>query len=145
MTQQLSVHWETGDRLEPITLPPVTRLELIKYAGASGDYNPIHTIDEAAEKAGLPGVIAHGMLTMAKISRLFSTQLESGFVQNFYTRFVGMVFIGDVITLGGKVIGKEKRNQDTVYRFEVFARNQKGKDVAVGELTFFTLGDLTRA
>lgn len=50
-----------GDRLESITLLPVSRLDLIKYAGASGDFNPIHTIDEAAEKAGLPGMIAHGM------------------------------------------------------------------------------------
>ena len=50
--------WNVGDELERRTLPPVTRLQLIKYAGASGDYNPIHTVDEAAEEAGLDGVIA---------------------------------------------------------------------------------------
>jgi len=46
-----------GDRLE-VTLNPVTRLDLIKYAGASGDFNPIHTIDAEAKNAGLPGIIA---------------------------------------------------------------------------------------
>jgi acyl dehydratase len=136
MTRQLPVQWEIGETLEPITFPPVTRLELIRYAGASGDFNPIHTIDEAAEKAGLPGVIAHGMLTMAKLSRWFSPYLEYGFVQNFYTRFTGMVFVDDVITIGGKVVGKEERGSAIAYKFDVFARNQKEKNVAMGKLTF---------
>ncbi|MDR6225687.1 MaoC/PaaZ C-terminal domain-containing protein [Desmospora profundinema] len=134
MTEPLSVHWETGDRLKSITLPPVTRMELIQYAGVSGDFNPIHTIDEEAEKAGLPGVIAHGMLTMAKISRYFSRYLENGWLQHFHTRFDGMVFVGDVLTIDGSVVGKEERDTETVYRFEVFVRNQKGKRVASGEL-----------
>jgi acyl dehydratase len=47
--------WEIGDELESRTLPPVTRSQLEKYAEASGDHNPIHTTDEAAEEAGLPG------------------------------------------------------------------------------------------
>ncbi|MDQ0340810.1 acyl dehydratase [Caldalkalibacillus uzonensis] len=67
----MAVRWNIGQELDPLTIPPVSRLELIKYAGASGDYNPIHTIDEEAAKAGLSGVIAHGMLTMAKMARLF--------------------------------------------------------------------------
>lgn len=61
-----------GDSLESMELPPVSRLDLIKYAGASGDFNPIHTIDEAAEKAGLPGIIAHGMWTMGNLGKLFT-------------------------------------------------------------------------
>lgn len=61
---------QVGSELENITLSPVTRLDLIKYAGASGDFNPIHTIDEEAEKAGLPGIIAHGMWTMGNLAKL---------------------------------------------------------------------------
>ncbi len=71
MTTKAPISWNAGEELPSITLPPVTRLDLIKYAGASGDYNPIHTIDEEAARAGLPGVIAHGMLTMAVMGRLF--------------------------------------------------------------------------
>ena len=70
--------WKVGDELKVQTLPPITRLQLIKYAGASGDFNPIHTIDAAAEEAGLPGIIAHGMLTLATMGLLFSPYLEDG-------------------------------------------------------------------
>ncbi len=57
--------WKLGDELEERTTPPIGRDQLRKYAEASGDPNPIHLSDEAAEAAGLPGVIAHGMLTVA--------------------------------------------------------------------------------
>lgn len=70
---------EQGQSLEEVTLEPVTRLDLIKYAGASGDFNPIHTIDEEAAKAGLPGIIAHGMWTMGKQAKLFTPYCEEGF------------------------------------------------------------------
>lgn len=137
MINQSSLQWEVGEELATHTLEPATRLQLIKYAGASGDFNPIHTIDEAAAKAGLPGVIAHGMLTMAAMGRLFSPYLEVGFIKEFHTRFAGMVFVGDTITIGGKVAGKEETEEGTVYLFDVFARNQKQSDVALGKVSFF--------
>jgi acyl dehydratase len=56
------------DTLEPQTFR-VTRADLVRYAGASGDFNPIHWSDRFATKVGLPGVIAHGMFTMALVGR----------------------------------------------------------------------------
>jgi len=53
-----------GDEIPSLAKPPVTEVQLVKYAGASGDFNPIHIAHHYAEKAGLGGVIAHGMLTM---------------------------------------------------------------------------------
>ena len=58
-----------GDEL-PALVVAVTRAQLVRYAGASGDFNPIHWNDSAAASVGLPGVIAHGMLTMALAGRL---------------------------------------------------------------------------
>ncbi|WP_188941845.1 MaoC family dehydratase [Nakamurella endophytica] len=58
-----------GDELPPLTVA-VTRDRLVRYAGASGDFNPIHWNDRVASAVGLPGVIAHGMLTMALAGRL---------------------------------------------------------------------------
>jgi acyl dehydratase len=55
---------EQGEQLTPYTFR-VTRADLVRYAGASGDFNPIHWSDRVATKVGLPGVIAHGMYTMA--------------------------------------------------------------------------------
>ena len=70
MSPDLSV----GDTIGPLTVP-ITRTTLVRYAGASGDFNPIHHSDHAAAELGLPGVIAHGMLTMALAMRAVTTEL----------------------------------------------------------------------
>jgi acyl dehydratase len=90
---------QVGESVKEIQLEPVSRIDLIKYAGASGDFNPIHTIDEEAKKAGLPGIIAHGMWTMGNLAKLFTPYFEEGFVKDYSIRFKGMVFLNDVITL----------------------------------------------
>ena len=97
-----------GDELEERTPRPSTATRLRKYAGASGDPNPIHLSDEAAATAGLPGVIAHGMLTVATMGLLFSPYLEHGHVKTFRSRFSGMVFLGDVLRVGGRATGVEE-------------------------------------
>lgn len=121
-----------GDSLKDVELTPVSRLDLIKYAGASGDFNPIHTIDEEAEKAGLPGIIAHGMWTMGNLSKLFTPYYEVGFIQKYQIRFSGMVFLGDTLTMKAEVVAK---SEDSV-EFQVKAVNQKEKDVIKGTVTF---------
>jgi acyl dehydratase len=132
--------WEMGDDIESHTLPPVTRLQLIKYAGASDDYNPIHTIDEAAEEAGLPGVIAHGMLTAATMGLPFSPYLEHGYVKEFQARFSGMVYPGDELTIGGRVTGAEDTVEGCLYTFDVHVK--KGEDaVASGTVNFLVYED----
>lgn len=123
---------QVGQSLEPIELAPVSRMDLIKYSGASGDFNPIHTIDEDAKKAGLPGIIAHGMWTMGNLAKLFTPYYEEGFVKDYAIRFAGMVFINDVVTL--KADFKEKN--DNVLTFDVVAENQKGNAVIKGTINF---------
>lgn len=121
-----------GESLSSVQLEPVSRLDLIKYAGASGDYNPIHTIDKAAENAGLPGIIAHGMWTMGNLSQLFTPFFEEGFVQTFTTRFSEMVFLDDVVTLHAQLRDKE---QDALH-FDVKAVKQNDKTAIKGSVTF---------
>lgn len=131
--------WKVGDELKVQTLPPITRLQLIKYAGASGDFNPIHTIDAAAEEAGLPGIIAYGMLTLATMGLLFSPYLEDGYVKELKARFSGMVFLGDELSIGGWVIDAVDYDEGSLYTFEVSAR--KGEDVvASGTVGFVVFG-----
>ena len=132
--------WDVGDEMEERTLPPVDRMRLIKYAGASGDFNPIHLIDEAAEDAGLPGVIAHGMLTVATMGLLFSPYLQHGHVKTFRSRFSGMVFLGDVLRVGGRVSGTEETGEGLLYCFEVYARRDEDT-VASGEVGFLVYAD----
>ncbi|MED1470439.1 MaoC/PaaZ C-terminal domain-containing protein [Bacillus salipaludis] len=123
---------QVGESLKEVQLEPVSRLDLIKYAGASGDYNPIHTIDEEAIKAGLPGIIAHGMWTMGNLAKLFTSYFEEGFIQDYSIRFKGMVFLNDVVTLKARLLEK----QDLTLRFKVEAVNQDHKEVLKGEVVF---------
>lgn len=125
---------DVGETLQPIRLKPVSRLDLIKYAGASGDFNPIHTVDEEAQNAGLPGIIAHGMWTMGNLAKLFTPYFDQGFIQNYMIRFKGMVFLGDIISLKATLIKKET---DKLV-FEVEAVNQEEKSVLAGTVEFST-------
>ena len=121
-----------GDSLETYTLAPVSRMDLIKYSGASGDFNPIHTIDEEAQKAGLPGIIAHGMWTMGNLTKLFTPYYGTGFIEDYQIRFAGMVFIDDILTLHAEVAGQTADHID----FLVKATNQDGKAVIKGSIRF---------
>src|SRR5260370_39472687 len=78
---------EPGTALEPRTYP-VRRLDLIKYAGASGDFNVIHWNERIATSVGLPNVIAHGMFTMAQAGRDVADWVgDPGAVLDFSVRF----------------------------------------------------------
>ncbi|MFS0823368.1 MaoC/PaaZ C-terminal domain-containing protein [Bacillus sp. 1P02SD] len=123
---------EIGSSLESVQLPPVSRMDLIKYSGASGDYNPIHTIDDEAHKAGLPGVIAHGMWTMGNLAKLFTPFYEEGFIKTYSIRFRNMVFLDDVITLKATL----KRIDENNLIFDVVAVNQHEKDVIKGSIVY---------
>lgn len=121
-----------GETLSEVTLTPVSRLDLIKYAGASGDYNPIHTIDEEAKNAGLPGIIAHGMWTMGNLAKLFTPYYERGFIEDYSVRFRGMVFLNDIITLRAELMEKK----DNKLYFNVKALNQNEREVITGKVVF---------
>jgi acyl dehydratase len=84
-----------GDQLPPLTVQ-FTRAQLIRYAGASGDFNPIHWNQRVAQEVGLPDVIAHGMLTMAQAGRLVSDWAGGpGTIRSLETRFTRPVVVPD--------------------------------------------------
>ncbi|MCH1626682.1 MaoC/PaaZ C-terminal domain-containing protein [Ferdinandcohnia quinoae] len=126
------VELQIGDSLNDVQLNPVTRLDLIKYAGASGDFNPIHTIDEDAKNAGLPGIIAHGMWTMGNLTKLFTPFYQEGFIQDYVIRFRGMVFLNDTITLKATLTGIN----ENALQFNVMALNQTEDVVIKGNIVF---------
>lgn len=86
---------ETGTALPPMTYP-VTRLSLVKYCGASGDFNVIHWNERIARSVGLPNVIAHGMFTMAQAGRYVTDWAgHSGVVLEYGVRFSAPVVVPD--------------------------------------------------
>lgn len=99
---------QTGDAL-PAQTYTVTRADLVRYAGASGDLNPIHWSDRVATSVGLPGVIAHGMYTMALAARALDTWAgKPGQVRELGCKFTKPVVVPDddagvTVTVSGKV------------------------------------------
>ena len=104
---------DVGEQL-PQRQYQVTRADLVRYAGASGDTNPIHWSDRIATAAGLPGVIAHGMLTMALAGRLLTEWTEDpGAVVEYGVRFARPVVVPDndagvTLTVSGVVTDKRE-------------------------------------
>lgn len=102
---------EVGDQLPPLSMP-VHRLDLIRYAGASNDFNEIHWNESFATAVGLPNVIAHGMLTMALASRVVTDWLgDPGAVTDYSVRFTRPVVVpdpeGTVLDVAGQIHSKD--------------------------------------
>jgi acyl dehydratase len=128
----------TGIAIEFEPCPEITQERLNAYAKASGDNNKIH-LDEAVAKAmGLPGIIAHGMLSAAFISHRAlkaisqSETYKSFQISHFQTRFKSMVFLGDQVSVGGVV----KQATANLLVMELHARNQKGEVLTLGNIEF---------
>ena len=91
----------------------VKRSDLIKYAGASLDFNPIHYSDRIAASVGLPGVIAHGMHTMGAVARVVTDHLPAGaFVSSYSTKFTNLIVVPDdetgaLVSVSATVSAKE--------------------------------------
>lgn len=106
---------EVGTEL-PTQIYPVDRLNLVMYAGASGDFNPIHWRESFAKSVGLPDVISHGMFTMAQGGRFVTDWVgDPGCVVDYGVRFSSMVVVPDqdgaTLEISGKVEKKLDNNK----------------------------------
>jgi len=126
---------KVGDAIKPIVLPPISRHQLALYCGGSGDHNPIHVDIDFARKFGFKDVFAHGMLSMAFLGRLVTSFVPQSQVRKLGTRFTSITWVGDVITVSGKVTGKREANGEKLVDLEVKCTNQDGKDTLQGDAT----------
>jgi acyl dehydratase len=122
-----------GDELPALVKEPITRVQLARYAGASGDYNPIHIDEPYAQAAGMRGVIAHGMLSMAFLGEAVARWSSPTSVQSIEARFKSIVRPGDSLTVRGTVL--EKNESDRTVRLRVWCENQDGTTVTDGAAT----------
>jgi acyl dehydratase len=124
---------KVGDTHEERLVDDLTRTQIVQYAGASGDYNPVHTDTEFATKvAGFPSVFAHGMLSMGMTGKLLTNYVGDGRLTKFGVRFTRQVWPGD--TLDSKAVIKEIREEDGQFYadLEVETVNQNGETVIKG-------------
>lgn len=95
---------EVGTRAAPREFGPMTRQMFVRYAGASGDMNPMHYDDELARSAGYPSVFAQGMLTSALLATFVTDWLGARRIRRYAVRFREQVWPDDVLTCSGEVV-----------------------------------------
>jgi len=116
-----------GDELPSFTVENLTRTDFVKYAGSSGDFNPIHHDQTFAEISGNPTVFAMGMMNAGVLSRLVSDYAGLENLRKYRVRFATRVWPGDSVTCKGKVTKKAVENEEKIIEGEIAALNQKGE------------------
>jgi acyl dehydratase len=123
---------KVGDSLPTVTIDNVSRPDFVRYAGASGDFVPLHYDQAFVEAAGIPTVFAQGMWTAGCLSRCLTDYAGAGNVRRLKVRFARQVWPGDTLTCRGKVTGKSAKDGENLLEGELEVVNQKGEATVRG-------------
>ena len=119
-----------GDTHEAEVVRNLTRTQIVQYAGASGDYNPVHTDEVFATKvAGYPTVFAPGMLTMGLTGRMLTDFVGDGRLTRYGARFVGQVWPGDDLVATATVEALREEGGQLLVDLAIVTRTQNGEEV----------------
>ena len=124
---------KTGDVLPTFTTPPVSRLTLALYCGASGDHNPMHVDIDYAKAGGSPDVFAHGMLSMGYLGRLLTNWVPQRRIREYGVRVVAITQVGEAITCSGTVTELFDVNGERRARLSLQTTNQHGQVKLTGD------------
>ena len=120
-------------------LPPfvitVNRTNIVRYAGAGGDMNPIHHDEEYAKSVGLPSVFAMGLMHAGFLSKVVTDWAGAGRVKRYNVRFEALVWPNDTLTCKGKAVKKYKEHEENLVDCRLLVVNQNGETVIKGEAT----------
>jgi hypothetical protein len=128
---------QVGDKMPLYTSSPITRTHLVRYAGASGDFNPLHHDETFIKMIGMNNVIAHGMLIMGIVGEAITSWIENKNLRKFNTRFLSMtepVDLNDmentkdraIIIVSGKIARKFEENGEKRIQCDIIAQNALG-------------------
>lgn len=126
---------EEGYEIPELVKDPITETQIVMYAGASGDFNPIHTVHGFAVKAGFGGVIGHGMLSMAFVGQCITDWIGVKGLEKLSVQFRAISKPKDIITITGKVVKKYSRDEKNLIDCELLATNQKNDKIIIGSAT----------
>jgi acyl dehydratase len=130
MTANTTTAFTAGDTFSKVLVEDLKRTQIVQYAGASGDFNALHSDERyAREIGGFPGVFAHGMLTMAMTGSLVTDTLGIENLIRFGGRFQVQVWPGDTLTATLTVVSVEAEGDARVVQVTVTTVNQHGAEV----------------
>src|SRR6476659_10278505 len=116
----------------PAITHPLTRTDLVMYAGASGDFNPMHHDEVKAKEAGLPSVFGHGMFSMGLLGRAITDWVGIGNLRNFKVRFTKQTWPGEKLTSKIAITGKRKEDGESLVDLDVTLANESGEVKVAG-------------
>ncbi|HEX9887952.1 MAG TPA: MaoC/PaaZ C-terminal domain-containing protein [Nitriliruptorales bacterium] len=125
---------DEGDQA-PVVSHELTRTDLVRYAGASGDYNPMHHDEVKAKQAGLPSVFGHGMFSMGLVGRALTGYVGVGNLERFKVRFTKQTWPGNLLSTRIVVSGKRKEDGANLIDLDVELTNEDGATIVKGEAT----------
>ncbi|HEY8215822.1 MAG TPA: MaoC/PaaZ C-terminal domain-containing protein [Acidimicrobiia bacterium] len=126
---------DVGSEAPPLVVENLTRTNFVRYAGASGDFNPMHHDDTIATQVGNPSVFGHGMLTAGLMARVVKDWFGPEAMRKFQVRFAKQVWPGDTITFSATVTDKREEDGQRLVDLECVAKNQDGVEVLTGTAT----------
>lgn len=127
---------QVGDTHTKVLVDDLTRTQIVQYAGASGDYNPVHSDEKfVTEIAGYPTVFAHGMLTMGMTGTLLTDWVGDGRLTNYGVRFVNQVWPGDTLTATAEVSAIRNEDGQAMADLTITTVNQDATPVLTGTAT----------
>lgn len=127
---------KVGDTHTERVVDNLSRTQIVQYAGASGDYNPLHTDDVyTREMIGYPSVFAHGMLTMGLTGKMLTNYVGDGRLTKFGVRFTNQVWPGDTLDTTSTVTAIREENGQHYVDLTLSTVNQDGKEVLNGTAT----------
>jgi acyl dehydratase len=119
----------------PVISHKLGRTDLVKYAGASGDFNPMHHDEVAAQAAGLPSVFGHGMFSMGILGSALTDYVGVGNISRYQVRFTRQTWPDEVLSSKIVVTGKREEDGKKLVDLAVTLTNGDGEDKLVGEAT----------
>ena len=127
---------KVGDSKTQVIFDNLTRSQIVMYAGASGDYNPLHSDEIFTTKiAGYPSVFAHGMLSMGATGRVLTDWFGADGLTKYGVRFVNQVWPGDTLTATATVDAIREEGGVAFADLTVSTTNQDGQPVVTGTAT----------
>lgn len=133
MSDRLSFDAVSVGDTAPVVSHKLTRTDLVMYAGASGDFNPMHTDEIAAKAAGLPSVFGHGMFSMGLLGKALTDWAGVGNLKSYKVRFTKQTWPDEVLTSTVTVVAKREEDGEKLLELECSLTNGEGEVKVAGD------------